>query len=518
MFAFAVYDPRQPAELFLARDRMGQKPLYYAFSPSIAFAFASEPSALLHLPWIDTAVNPQSLTDYFTWGYTPRSTIYQAIHKLPPAAWMAVTPACLDSHLYFDPNDPPPPEGKPLSLQRTITRTRQLVIQAVRRQLVSDVPLGCFLSGGIDSSIIVAAMRASLPDPQSLLTFSIGFDDPRYDETPYAAAVARFLRTQHRHFTVRPNAADDLPNLAAVFAEPFADSSALPTHYLSRETRRHVKVALSGDGGDELFAGYDRYRALALTHRLRALPSPLLKLARAFHRFRGSHPKSLLTRLSRLLATIDLPPGQRYASYLRLFDHPTLIQLLAPLCPNALDLADSSLTLLTEHYEVLFGPPLGTCHWSRDLVQAALALDRRFYLPEDLLTKLDRCSMLHALEVRSPFMDHDLVHFAAALPTAQLLPGGGKRLLRQAFADDLPPSVFKRPKMGFAVPIGDWFRTTLRSMLHDALTASNSFASAHLAMPVVHRLIREHEQRRLDHSHRLYALLMLELWFRSTRP
>ena len=205
--------------------------------------------------------------------------------------------------------------------EKLVSRTRHLVMQAVRRQLVSDVPLGCFLSGGIDSSIIAAAMRAAVGDGRRVLTFSIGFDDRRYDETRYAAAVAKHLGTEHRQFVIRPNAADDLPRLAAVFGEPFGDSSALPTHYLSRETRKFVKVALSGDGGDELFGGYDRYRAMKIGRQVQGLPRGVVMLAGAGKRLPGSHPKSVMTRLKRFLASVDLPAGQRYASYLQIFDH-----------------------------------------------------------------------------------------------------------------------------------------------------------------------------------------------------
>src|SRR6266850_3838693 len=304
MFAFAVWTPagvdgKPRGELFLARDRMGQKPLYVAHDPNGAIAFASELPALRMIDWVSGEVAPQGLVDYLMWGYVPRSdaTIYKAIGKVPPSSWMSIEPGGkMESGKYFDANEPPVNE-KTRSSEKIVSRTRHLVMQAVRRQLVSDVPLGCFLSGGIDSSIIAAAMRAAVGDGQRVLTFSIGFEDRRYDETKYAAAVAKHLGTEHRQFVVRPNAAEDLPRLAAVFGEPFGDSSALPTHYLSRETRKFVKVALSGDGGDEMFGGYDRYRAMALGERVGALPRGILPLARPMQRLPGTHPKSPVTRL-----------------------------------------------------------------------------------------------------------------------------------------------------------------------------------------------------------------------------
>jgi asparagine synthase (glutamine-hydrolysing) len=491
---------------------MGQKPLYYALDASGAFAFASELPALRTIPWIDSAIDPQGVVDYLMWGYIPRagSTIYRAISKLPPSSWLSIeSGGAVESGKYFAANDSPP-EAAPRSREKTISRTRHLVTQAVKRQLVSDVPLGCFLSGGIDSSIIAAAMRASAGsgEKQRVLTFSIGFDDLRYDETRYAALVAKHLGTEHRQFIVRPNAAADLPRLAATFGEPFGDSSALPTHYLSRETRKFVKVALSGDGGDELFGGYDRYRAMRLGQQMRSLPRPILQLAGPAQRLPGSHPKSPITRLKRFLASIDLPSAQRYASYLQIFDAAAISSLLNDDLAAHASPAESN-KLLTHRFDELAA--------NRDIVQAAMALDRELYLPEDLLVKVDRCSMLHALEVRSPFLDHELVHFAAALPANLLIGGGSKKLLKEAFASDLPSFVFRRKKMGFAVPIGRWFRTSLRDMLHDSLLATGSFASTHFQKRAIQSLLDEHAGKK-DHSQRLYALLMLELWWKTAHP
>jgi asparagine synthase (glutamine-hydrolysing) len=362
-------------------------------------------------------------------------------------------------------------------------------------------------------------MKASVGADQPVHTFSIGFDDPRYDETRYAADVARHLGTKHEQFTVRPDAASDLPRLAAVFGEPFADSSALPTHYLSRETREHVKVALSGDGGDELFGGYDRYRAMWMGEAFRSMPEPLQRIARSklWEHLPGTHPKSAAARVKRMLASLHLPAPQRYDSYLRFFDDATVSALL----PR--EEASQGVKWLAHEFAALAD--------GRDVVQTAMALDRLTYLPEDLFTKVDRAAMLHALEVRSPFMDPVVVRFAAGLTTEQLFGGRAnarafmqspmtapaKLLLREAFAADLPVVVFKRPKMGFAVPVGEWLRTHLRPMLHDAVQSRDSFAAAHLDPVTIQRLLREHESSQVDHSQRLYALLMVELWWRVAR-
>jgi asparagine synthase (glutamine-hydrolysing) len=520
MFAFAVWDEGRQ-RLFLARDPTGQKPLYLAYggaalvaaalepgSPAaragIPFvAFASELAALRELPWLrQLPADPSSVADYLRWGYIASpATIYRGLQKVSPG-WSH----CF-GHEYWAPTRYVDVNARPdVAPQEPACPVRQAVERAVSRQLVSDVPLGCFLSGGIDSSIMAACMRKATGSGGRVLTFSIGFDDPRYDETSFAAAVAGYLGTEHRQFTVRPNAAADLPRLAAVFGEPFADSSALPTHYLARETRQHVKVALSGDGGDELFGGYDRYRALDVAGYFHALPGPLRAMitARLWQGLPGVHPKSRLTRLKRLLATLAQPAAERYAGYMRLFDDPMLGRLMAepPPKPSTGDVEEIYLQL----------------HEGRGDVEAALATDRVTYLPGDLHTKVDRAAMLHALEVRAPFMDPDVLRLAAGLTGDQLLKGGPKRMLREAFAADLPAWVFKRRKMGFAVPIGEWFRdkqNAVRAMLHDSLTAADSFAGSHFRMETVRKLLDEHDAGRADHAQRLYALLMLELWKQS---
>jgi asparagine synthase (glutamine-hydrolysing) len=498
MFALAIWDSTRN-ELFLARDRMGQKPLYLASllderGKPRAIAFASEIPALLQLPWVNRTIDRTALADYLRWGYVPTPrTIYQGITQLIPSQTVVVSESALHDCGHFYSGCAKFDQGQ------IVQKTWQLVRQAVQRQLVSDVPLGCFLSGGIDSSIIASAAVAAGPKDRRLLTFSIGFDDPRYDETQYAAAVAKHLGTEHRSFTVRPDAAADLPKIALAFGQPMADSSALPTYYLSRETRHHVTVALSGDGGDELFGGYDRYRAMRLLQRTGTWP--WLLIGPLMRTLPGTHPKSAAARLKRLAAAGADKPATAYAAMMRLMDEALLADLLAtPPEPSE------------DCFELYFEGDK-----NRGAAEAAMSLDRATYLPDDLLTKVDRCSMQFALEVRSPFMDPDLVLFASRLNADQLLRGGGKRPLRQAFAADLPAWVFKRRKMGFAVPIGDWLRDSLRPMLHDLLNAADSFAAANFRPATIARLIAEHQDRRANHSQRLYALLMLELWWKANK-
>ncbi|HWE03003.1 MAG TPA: asparagine synthase (glutamine-hydrolyzing) [Tepidisphaeraceae bacterium] len=494
MFAFAIWDEPKNRVL-LARDRMGQKPLYitmpHCHSDHPALAFSSEIGGLSALDWPTTSINASALADYLRWGYLGKeSTIYSGVRKVAAGTWLRFTAGREEGDYYFHPNE------IDVSQPRGAGAARKKIIHAVHRQLVSDVPIGCFLSGGVDSSIIVAAARQAGP----VRTFSVGFEDARYDETKYARAISSHLGTEHHEFVIHPDAAADLPKLAEVFGEPFADSSALATHYLARETRRHVKVALSGDGGDELFGGYERYRAIQMSRRIERTPMVFRRLlARGAGNSTG-HPKSFGSKLRRFLINIDQPPGARYSGYMRFFDDDAIRELLIEQPKFWPDYVRDEFDANAK---------------KTDFVQAAMAADRVTYLPDDLLAKVDRASMLHALEVRSPFMDHELVSFAAGLTTDQLLKGGSKRMLREAFADDLPPWVFKRKKMGFAVPIGDWLRKELRPMLHDHLFATNSFAAGHFKRNVVERIVQDHEDRFVDHSQRLYALLMLELWRRT---
>jgi asparagine synthase (glutamine-hydrolysing) len=494
MYAFVVWDENTRG-VYLARDRMGQKPLYIlATANPLSIAFASELSALRTLPWARPAVDRNSLIEYLQWGYVPGTqTFYDDCRKLRPGSYATADGA--SPTIYWSPS----PKSD-TTVDAGVIRTATL--KAVERQLVSDVPLGCFLSGGVDSSCIAAAMVKAVGDASKVHTFSVGFDDPRYDESRFAQAMAEHLGTSHHPFRIQPDAAADLPKLAAVFGEPFADSSALPTHYLSRETREHVKVALSGDGGDELFGGYERYRAVAMAAKLDRLPgfvrTLLTKRANGKVEF---HPKSFSAKVHRFRKSLALPAGERYASYMHLFDDHAIARLIPDLE------ADDFAEYVTQAWQELSNYD--------DPVRRALAVDRETYLPDDLLTKVDRASMLHALEVRSPFMDHELVSLAATLTTDQLLGGGPKRMLREAFRDDVPGWVFTRQKMGFAVPIGDWFRGELKPMLHDHLFADDSFASDSFDMRAVRELVDEHAAGTVDHSQRLYALLMLELWWRG---
>jgi asparagine synthase (glutamine-hydrolysing) len=477
MFAIAIWDSVHKG-LVLARDRTGQKPLYVARTDS-RVVFASERGALVSLDPMSAEVSDESLTHYFRYGYIDS---HDGVMQVKPGHAMTIAGRAARSSSYLTLRDSVPTDD-----------VRSAVERAVRRQMVSDVPLGVFLSGGVDSSIV--ALCASRE--RKIDTFSIGFDDPRYDESKYAREVAKHIGSAHHEFRAEPNLAADLPALARAYGEPFADSSMLPTFLLCRQTRQHVTVALSGDGGDELFGGYDRYRAMVLADEWSGyIPDFLAQWIG--HRFSGGHPKSKLTRLARFIESMGLDQPARYDRLVRLFDDRTLKKLFPRASASEPDIA----RVFAKH-----AATSGTR-------QACTRTDRATYLPGDLHTKVDRASMLHALEVRAPFMDVDLLHLADSLKDEQL---DRKQMLRAAFAGDLPASVFKRPKMGFALPIGDWLRTSLRDMLLDHIRATNSMSRTRLNLPFVEQLIEAHQSARHDHSQRLFAILMLELWAKHGR-
>jgi asparagine synthase (glutamine-hydrolysing) len=480
MFAIAVVDWHNHT-LMLARDRMGQKPLYVSNSPT-RLAFASELCALKAMPDFDRSIRQSALMHYLRYGYvSPGESIYSGCIQLMPGQMMTIDLAnhfATSTRFYFQESIE----------KQTVTSAsvREHVERAVAEQMVSDVPLGVFLSGGIDSSIVALCARKL----GKIKTFSIGFGDQRYDESEYARDVAKHLDAEHFEFRATVDVVRDVPRLAVSFGEPFADSSMLPTRLLCEETRKHVTVALSGDGGDELFGGYDRYRAMGLANQFgQYIPGPVASL---LAKLDGGHPKKLTTRIGRLMRSIKLSPADRYDQIMRIFSDVQLSQLFGKDVASHRLATDDDLRIAAD----------------------CMRLDRRTYLPGDLLTKVDRCSMLHSLEVRSPFMDHELLHHVSGLDDHALFSHGAKGLLNQAFGNDLPQHVFDRPKQGFAVPIGDWLAGDLHAWAHDLLLASNGFCQTLLNGDSIKTLLHQHRQKHFDHTHRLWALICLEQWQR----
>jgi len=517
MFALAIWDaPRRT--LLLARDRLGQKPLLYRHD-GLRLVFASELKALLALPEDDfpRRVDPLAIDEYLTFGYVPAPrTILEGTSKLPPGHYAVWREGALRIESYWNPDWN---LERKRSIEDDVLELRSTLSDAVREQMIADVPLGAFLSGGIDSTIIVGLMQRASNRP--VKTFAIGFPEPAYDETSYAALAAKHLGTEHQVFIVEPKAWETLPALAWQFDEPFADSSALPTWHVARETRQAVTVALTGDAGDELFGGYDRYRALALTELFHRLPAKTRKwiggtMTRVLPR--SGRAKTRLRALERLFENINDPADARYLGWLTTFDEsgrmvlysdPQLDRLASTAALSPDQGATDPATLVTR-----------ACASAgrRDKVTQAMIGDLLTYLPGDLLVKVDLASMAHSLECRAPFLDHRVVELAAAMPLDRKLrfrPGRSKVVLKRAFADLLPPPIRTRPKMGFGVPVGRWFRTELEQELREILLDRSTLDRGLFRAETVRNLIAEHREGRREHGHRLWTLLMLELWFRQ---
>jgi asparagine synthase (glutamine-hydrolysing) len=504
MFALALWDVRR-GRLLLARDRFGKKPLVYAEHAGRLY-FASEAKAILADPSVPRAIDPQALHEYFLLQYVPAPrAVYRGFRKLPPGHVLtcaAETPATAAPTPYY--------VLRPARFIGTYADARarlgELLRAAVQKRLIADVPLGAFLSGGIDSSLIVALMHELGVHP--LRTFSIGFPDPRYDETAYARTVAQRYRTEHHEFTVTPQAREVLDTLAWHYDEPFADSSAIPTYYVARCTRAAVTVALTGDAGDECFAGYDRYRAAAWAARLDWLPRgarrPLAACAALLpHR----RPRTWSNRAYRLLTAVAQSPARRYLAWMNVFPPELLAAGYRPEFAATLDF-EAPLAEFVRRYEGFAGPAPAR----------AVRTDFDTYLPGDLLTKVDIASMACGLECRAPFLDHELVEFALGLPLEwRLGPRGGKHILKDWAAARLPPAIRQRPKMGFGVPIGAWFRQELRDELRGQVLAPASLCRQIFRTEWLEQLIGAHVAGRANYEHPLWALLMLELWHQRWR-
>ncbi len=505
MFAVALWDAERN-DLLLARDRFGKKPLYYAFADGRLY-FASELKALMAVKCVRREIDPQALHSYLLFQYIPAPhAVYKSVRKLLPGCFLHVRDGEADTaHPFWQMPPSPFQRGKPFTGSYAAARDRLggLLTRAVERRLVSDVPLGAFLSGGLDSSIVVGLMRKLGVSP--LRTFSIGFPDKRYDETAYARMVAGHFDTEHHEASVTPEATDVLDSLAWHYDEPFADSSAIPTYYVSRHTRESVTVALTGDGGDECLAGYDRYRAAAWAAWGDVLPivgrATIARLGGLLPRGRA---KSFTRRLYRFLSAVGKTPARRYLSWVNVF---TPEMLGAGYCSDFAERIGFQEPLAWFDHLYEFAPGRAA--------NRAIHTDFASYLPFDLLTKLDIASMAWGLECRSPFLDHELVEFALSLPLSWRM---NKRILRDWAAPLLPAAVLRRPKMGFGVPVGEWFRGDLRGLLEQRLFAPDALCARIFRPKWLRTFVDQHLSGRHNHEHPLWALLMLELWHGRWQP
>jgi len=510
MFAVAIWDKRKK-RLTLARDRMGKKPLYYAVTPSF-FAFASELRSLLAVPGLPRDIDLKAVDSYLTLQYIPSPmSVFKAARKLEPASTLVFEDGELVTQKYWNlPLGEKKLDGTPV--EELKERLRAELAEAVKIRLISEVPLGAFLSGGIDSSVVVALMAKASAEP--VKTFSIGFKEAEFSELGYAKQVAEMYGTKHTEFMVEANMASVLEKLAWHYSEPYADSSALPSYFVSRETRKEVTVALNGDGGDENFGGYIRYQAMKAAGYFTAMPDWAKRAAlAAMEPFpEKTAPFNTVWRLRKFLQAVsqrDL--AMTYLSTVSFFKTDEKERLLSPAFVNALG-RDAN---YPERYiGKLFNEGQGS------LTEKIMYTDLRSYLPECLMTKMDIASMANSLETRSPILDHKVVEFAHLLPDNMKLRGftGTKWILKEAFKDMLPRKIYKRGKMGFGIPLGPWFRGELKDYWAGACLSQKALDRNYFKREELYRLWDEHQRGARDHGYRLWALLMLELWHRQFAP
>ena len=501
MFAFAIWDERAKS-LFLARDRVGKKPLLYAKLDG-ELVFGSEFTALLEHPRISRAVDFEAIHHYLSFICVPAPlTAYRAIRKLEPGHWLLWRGGEIKTERYWELDF-----SKKVNIdeEEAGERVVELLRDAVRVRLMSEVPLGAFLSGGIDSSAVVALMAQE--SSEKIKTFSIGFDEQDFSELHHARRVAEHVGADHHEFIVRPDAMEILPTLVEHYGEPFADSSAIPSYYVSKETRAFVTVALNGDGGDECFAGYERYAAMSIAQKYANLPEALRNgvIANVVSALPGFDARqNPLRKAKRFVAAASLPPVERYLRWVSSFDDAAKQNLYSDDFRH-----ETAMFRTASILEPWFAKANGS-----GIVDAALLTDTMTYLPNDLLVKMDIASMTVSLEARSPFLDHQLMEFAASLPEKlKLRRLTTKYLLKRVLRKLVPAENLNRSKMGFGVPIGHWFRGAMQPFLRETLLSEKALARGLFQPERVRQLIDSHVSVKADHSHRLWTLLMLELWF-----
>jgi asparagine synthase (glutamine-hydrolysing) len=510
MFAFALWDKKRE-RLLLARDRIGKKPLVYALGDG-RLAWASELQALRALPDLSSEIEPAAVDLFLTLQYVPSPmTAFQSIRKLPPAHRLVFEKGHARVERYWDlPYDQP---AIAMDVEEAKTAIRDKVKESTKLRMISDVPLGAFLSGGIDSSAVVAMMSEFSERP--VKTFSIGFEEDKFSELPFAREVAKRYSTDHTEFIVKPEMAEVLPLLARHYGEPYADPSALPTYYVSRETRKHVTVALNGDGGDENFAGYVRYSAMKGARLFDVAPAPLRRaLLRGAQLLPDGHaPHALGWKIKRLMrSVVAADEAARYCRMIGFFGEEDKAELYSGPFKAQLN---GGAGRATGYLDALFRKGQGL-----DYVNRLLLVDFSSYLPECLMVKVDIASMANSLEGRSPLLDHELVELVFRMPGSWKLKGlrGTKWIFKEAMKPYLPPSIYRRGKMGFGIPLGPWFRGKLKEYWREHVLGSEALARGYFDEKALRRLFDEHVSGARDHGYRMWGLLMLELWHEQCLP
>lgn len=502
MFAFALWD-RQRRRLLLARDRVGKKPLFYAEHAG-GLSFASELGALLEDRDIARDVDPVAVDRFLAYGYVPApGSIFRSVRKLEPAHTLVHEDGVTTLRRYW---------RLDFSRKLSVTDPRELhepiraaIRAATQRRMVADVSLGAFLSGGVDSSAVVAAMSELSPTP--VKTFAIGFEDDTFNELPHARRIAERFGTDHHEFVARPSAVNMAPRIVRHYGEPFADASAIPCFHLAEVTRRHVTVALNGDGGDEVFGGYTRYVANRLAARLEHLPASLRRAAaRAARGAESGEVASITNRARRLARGLAMQAPDRYAAYVSWFDQPRRAALYDP---EFVRLAgpEAARTVITEPWRQASGT---------DVVDVMLEVDTSTYLPGDLITKIDIATMAHGLEARSPLLDPEVMELAASIPGSLKIHGSEKKwILREALRGWVPSEVLDRPKQGFSVPVSGWLRGDLAPLAREVLLDPRSLGRGYFRPATVEEMLDRHRAGTAEEGKRLWALFMLELWHRE---
>jgi asparagine synthase (glutamine-hydrolysing) len=501
MFAFGIWDKKKSL-LFLARDRIGKKPLFY-YTDGKRLIFASEIKSILLDPAVGKEINYQAFYDYFKYLYVPDpKTIYKNVYKLEPGHCLTCSPEGITNREYWDVSFA---GGNSKSLAEISDDLLGILDESVRLRMISDVPLGAFLSGGIDSSGVVALMAGQQERP--VTTCSIGFDSKTFDEIEYARMIAERFHTDHHEFTVKENAEEILSDLAYYFDEPFADPSAVPTYYVSKLARQRVTVALSGDGGDENFAGYEKYFVDDIENRIRrGIPGFIRRVVFPFaSRILAQGHRTVFKKGATLLNTLSFESN--YGFYLTNTNFDERLWQDAVNDDVKREIGDYDPFSVTEHH---YNRADTDNHLSR-----ILYTDLKTYLPGDILVKVDRMSMAHSLEVRAPILDHQVIEFAATIPARLKYNRGEKKyILKQAFEKILPKEVLYRKKMGFSVPLADWFRGELKTYTAERLFGESSGVCNFFCRGPLERMWDLHQSEKRNYSTTLWSLLMFQLWYR----
>lgn len=502
MFAFSIWD-RKDKVLFAARDRVGKKPLKYYIDKD-KFIFASELKAILTQAGVKRIPDYKAIYHYLSFQYVPSPwTGFEKIFKLPPAHYLILKNNVLSIHKYWE-------LDYTQKLDHTEDEWKELVTnklnESVKLRMIADVPIGAFLSGGVDSSLVVALMAQNSKQP--IKTFSIGFKEAKFNELSYAKKIAERYQTDHTEFIVEPNAMDILPNLVRQYEEPYADSSALPSYYVSQLTRQHVTVALNGDGGDENFAGYGWYPIYSLTRSKLIEDAPIL-IKQAVSGFSQLalklSPSTTLYRFKKLTDSLFEDPYERYLRYICYFTEDQKKALIRPKLNQIIN---------QDSRDLIYG--LFNNKLAIDPLDQALHTDINSYLPDDLLVKMDIATMMNSLEGRSPFLDHELLELTAKIPGNLKINNFEKKYLLKKIAEDyIPKGNIYRQKRGFSIPIQSWFKDQLKSYSKEVLLNPNAMINSFVEPKEIRRLLEAHQDTEVNYAHHIWALLTLELWLQS---